>query len=306
MKKYTVLLMALLLAGGRLLAQESAALTVKYMVSYDESQKTYTAWVVPNYDTPNANNLATEEKGATAQVTLKVPQGFTLSNLRDIKGSWDKQPPKIGGAAPYARLGAEAGYEYYVIGKAPVETNFGAFRRDEPVALFSFSGKGGDFKDVQVLDSRDPFVQLADEHFSLNVGNSFYSRSGQYHSVAATPLEQFSAPTNVQKVLTEIAKNADAELLTSEAGFDESLKLIAYPNPVQDQLTVKYFSLREGGDVALELVNLDGKVQDSYKLKATYGINTLKMNVSRLNEGLYLLRTRVDDAVISRKILKGR
>lgn len=193
-----------------------------------------------------------------------------------------------------------------MFGKAPVETNYGVFKRDEPIALFSFSGVKGDPKDVSVLDARDPFVALADRHFALNVGNSFYSRSGQYRAVTATPLEQFSTPTNVQKVLTEIAKKSDAEILSSDTGFEQNMRLIAYPNPVVDLIMVKYFSLREGSNVALEVVNLDGKVQDNHNLKANYGTITAKTDVSRLHDGLYLIRARVDDEVISRKISKGK
>lgn len=71
-------------------AQNKSSYTVKYMVSYDETARRYTAWVVPNYSTPNENNQTSEEKGATAQFSLKVPKGFVLSDVRDIHGAWEK------------------------------------------------------------------------------------------------------------------------------------------------------------------------------------------------------------------------
>lgn len=187
-------------------AQSESAYPVKYMITYEATTNSYTAWVVPEYSLPNVNNGDTEEKGATAQVTVKVPNGFTITAIRDLKGTWEKTPSKIGGQTALLNAGADAAFGYYVIGKSPSETNYGAFIRGEPVALFTFSGQGGNPADVTVLETNDPFVQLADRELALNVGSSFYSRSGQAATSLAKPLEQFAAKTSMPTVLADMAE----------------------------------------------------------------------------------------------------
>ncbi len=302
---YLSLVLVAILSAASLLChgQQTSALPVKFMITYDESAKTYTAWVVPSYDLPNANNPTTEEKGATAQFTIRVPKGFIISSIRDIKGAWDKQPALIGGTEAYKRMGADPDYQYYVIGKAPTETNYGAFKKDEPVGLFSFSGSGGDPKKITVLEGTDPFIQLADQHFSLNVRNSFYSRSGQYRSIVTTPTDQFDRATKIQEILNGLYEKFKA--YTPTLSSNQDMQLILYPNPVRNQLTIKYFSLRQEGDVSVELVNLEGKTLENFNMKADYGINTLDINLESLNEGVYLVRTEVNGEVVSKKIVKG-
>ena len=286
-------------------AQNKASYTVKYMLSYDETAKRYTAWVVPSYSTPNENNGTSDEKGATAQFSLKVPKGFVLSDLRDIHGAWEKQPRKIGSEAPFLKAGVDPGFEYYMIGKAPMETNYGTFLKDEPVALFSFAGRGGQLGEVSVLDERDPFVSIADKDFSLNVTNSFYSRSGQYRSVTALPREQFTASTTIQNVLTDLAKKMEAELASPGSEFNSEMQVIAYPNPVGDQLSVKYFSFMEKEKLTLEVINMEGRQKAVSESVATYGVNTLVIPMREQQEGMYIVRVKSGNNVINRKVIKG-
>ena len=286
-------------------AQNKSSYTVKYMVSYDETANRYTAWVVPNYSTPNENNQTSEEKGATAQFSLKVPKGFLLSDLRDIHGAWDKEPRKIGSQTPFLKAGVDPGFEYYMIGKAPTETSYGTFLQDEPVALFSFAGRGGQLGGVSVLDERDPFVSIADNDFSLNVTNSFYSRSGQYRSVSALPREQFIASTNVKDVLADLAKKMQVEFGVPGSEFNAEMQVIAYPNPVGDQLSVKYFSFKEKEKLTLEVINMEGRQKAVSESVANYGVNTLVIPMREQQEGTYIIRVKSGDTVVNRKVIKG-
>lgn len=285
-------------------AQQVSSFRVNYMVTFEEETKSYTAWVVPDYDMPNIHNADTEEKGATAQVTLKVPRGFVLTNLRDIRGTWEKKPVKLGSEPVFRQAGSDSRFEYYVIGKAPAETNYGAFRKDEPVALFSFSGTATGGADVTAIENSDPFIQIADKSLSLNVGSSFYSRSGQRPTVTATPLEQFAAPVNQQTILDKVAEKAGVASFEGSGELSPNTNVIAYPNPASDALTVKYFSEKENASVKFEIMDARGNVFSTSTVKAKLGFNTVQMNVGALNNGTYLLRTVADRKSFVNKILK--
>jgi hypothetical protein len=71
------------------LSQQSTN-TVKYQVTYDLTSQVYTAWVIPDYSVPNANNSASVERGATALFSLLIPKDFVITN-------WGRViPAKIG------------------------------------------------------------------------------------------------------------------------------------------------------------------------------------------------------------------
>lgn len=170
--------------------------TVKYKITYNASTQTYTAWVIPDYNVPNANNAGTTEKGGTAQYTIVVPKDFVITQITDIKGTWTKTNDSDfrklgpGNAGQTWPTNLDATFNYYVIGKAPSETDYGTFAVGTPVALFSFKGNGC-YGPVKPLPPGDAFIAAADTRYSLNVANSFYSRSGQPAGGNVVPLEQF-------------------------------------------------------------------------------------------------------------------
>lgn len=126
-----------LLTGQSSIAQLSS-FRVNYQVTYSVTNNQYSVWVVPQYNVPNANNTGTVERGATAQVSLKVPASFTISNIVDVRGIWDKQPLKLGPnqQTQFQGEGLPLENAYYVVGKSPSETEYGAFSSGVPVELF--------------------------------------------------------------------------------------------------------------------------------------------------------------------------
>ena len=192
-------MLMLMMIGTNAFAQLSPN-TVKYQLTYDISTGRYTVWVVPDYSTPNSApneyNLETNEKGATAQVTIKVPKDFEIlaGSMLDIKGDWPDSPPKLNGGI----FGLDANFSYYILGKAPGLTDYGPFAQNTPVALFSFLGNSC-YGQVGILAKGDPFVTAAAASpFFLNVECSFYSKSGQpgndidpQNGGNQVPLEQF-------------------------------------------------------------------------------------------------------------------
>lgn len=305
MKKLIITLLIGLSGLNLAKAQTRSDFSVRYLVTYEETTKRYTAWVVPDYDTPNVNNGATEETGITAQVTLKVPRDFVLTDIQDAKGTWDKKPTKLGTQPIFASIGADPTAAYYVIGKTPTPTNFGEFKQGEPVSMFSFRSQDQTKAAVSILESNDPFVDLANKHLALNVGSSFYSQSGQSMKATAKPLEQFARGTQMTDVLANMSKKLNG--LSHDAIATEAVgnfQVLAYPNPVKTNLTVTYFSSQEGANVRLDLVDLQGVTQQSIQQKAKAGFNTTQVPMTQLTSVMYLLQTSSNGQVVTQRILK--
>lgn len=178
---------------GQLKSQTSTNI-IRYQITYETAKQLYTVWVIPGYNTPNTFNADTAERGPTAQVTLRVPKSFLITEVIGVKGEWDKTPLRLGPNEPNQSFfnSLSDAYRYYVIGKSATETIYGRFTKDKAVSLFQFKGNGC-FGAISVLDESDEFVKLA-EKYALNVRPSFYSRSGQRNFVNAVPLEQFADP----------------------------------------------------------------------------------------------------------------
>lgn len=182
----------LVLAGTAAHAQLSTN-TIKYKITYDQLTGRYSVFVVPDYSTPNSLNTGSNERGATAQVTIKVPKDFVVqpTSLTDVKGTWDLSSKLNGGD-----YGLDPNFSYYLFYKASDETDYGPFVQNTPVELFSFLSNGC-FGPVGILAKADPFVAAAASQ-SLNVASSFYSKSGQSGNDSnnqgggnQVPLEQF-------------------------------------------------------------------------------------------------------------------
>lgn len=187
-----VLFLMMFLASSLVNAQQSGN-TVDYKITYSFSDAKYTVWAVPLYNVPNSNNTGQVERGATAQVTLAVPKDLIITNITDVKGSWEKSPLKLGPGQPdqdWSGSGLDPNTNYYVIGKSADETNYGSFQSGVDVALFTFTINDC-FGPVRVINPTEPFINAANDRFSLNVANSFYSRSGQPSGGNQNPLEQF-------------------------------------------------------------------------------------------------------------------
>ncbi|MFN8346635.1 MAG: Ig-like domain-containing protein [Spirosomataceae bacterium] len=183
--------------------------TVGYKVTYDPATSRYTVWVVPQYSTPNANNAAANEFGATAQVTVKVPSNFVIQSIVDVKGVWEKNPLKLGDPVTQPAFNSQTydkNYRYYTIGKTNEETDYGPFVSGTPVALFTFLGNfcaGA----VGILPKGDAYVTAAMNAYFLNTESSFYSRSGQPAGGNIAPREQFVDKLGPDAACPPVAEN---------------------------------------------------------------------------------------------------
>jgi uncharacterized repeat protein (TIGR01451 family) len=216
----------LLLTGWASFAQQSTNV-VDFLLTYDATTTLYTAWVVPRYSVPNANNAGQAEKGGTAQFTIKVPATFTISAITDVVGTWEKTPLRLGpgnAGQDWSGSGLNPALNYYVIGKSPSESSYGSFVSGTPVRLFTFKGNGC-LGPLAVLEQGNPFTAEADKRYSLNVANSFYSLSGTPSGGNQTPLEQFKTATGNPAQCASLTASPDSETLT--AGTTATVSVLA-------------------------------------------------------------------------------
>ena len=202
-------------------AQQSTNV-VDYLLTYDATTARYTAWVVPRYSVPNSNNTSVNntERGGTAQFTIKVPSSFVITNIVDVNGVWDKTSTRLGPGNPgqggFWSNQLDPAVNYYAIGKAASETNYGIFTADTPVKLFTFQGNGC-LGPLAVLEAGNPFITEAN-NIGLNVANSFYSLSGTPPGGNQTPLEQFRNATGTNALCATpagVTANPDNQTLTA-------------------------------------------------------------------------------------------
>ena len=271
---YGLLVMILLFVSTITKGQLSSN-TVKYKVTYNPVNQVYTAWVVPDYTVPNANNLGIVEFGGTAQFTLVVPSNFVITNITDIKGTWtkvtDSDFKKLGPGNPgQIWTGLDPALNYYLIGKAPSETNYGAFLPNVPVALFSFTGNSCQGL-VYPLPANDPFITAADVTYGLNAGNSFYSRSGQPSGGNQKPLEQFVATTG--PAANCLPLQALPDVASATAGISTNISVLGNDKnndgSLVSLLTVNLPLVSTLPSKGVALVNLDGSISYTPLLGST-------------------------------------
>ncbi|MGB4831490.1 MAG: DUF4331 family protein, partial [Chitinophagales bacterium] len=64
-----------------------------------------------------------------------------------------------------------------------------------------------------------------------------------------------------------------------------------YPNPAKDKLQINYFT-NEGGNVAISVVDVTGKVYLTQNTNASNGYNTFSLGLEQLNSGVYFVQIK--------------
>ena len=84
----------------------------------------------------------------------------------------------------------------------------------------------------------------------------------------------------------------------STAGIDKlsALPLIFFPNPVSNELNIS--NIRE--KAAISIYDLNGRLL----LSKTSGINDVKIDVSQLKKGIYIIKVNDDHSIRTSKMIK--
>lgn len=298
MKKGVVFFIPLLICFFSLHAQQMSSHGVRYLVTFDQVAKRYTTWVVPDYDTPNAFNPTDQEKGATAQVTLELPQSATLAEVEDVVGLWEKRPYRFEQNEILKNAGLDLKDKvYYVIGKSPRETVYGTFQKGIPVALFHFKLDNDQDVPVRVLGPDDDFVKVADTKLSLNIASSFYSRSGQLSNANSIPLEQFQGQIKEKELFSKASDSFSEEAST---------QIKAFPNPFQSEVKVQFFFPMQPTQGFLTLHDMRGRKVLSQERQLKQGLNESVLQLRHLPDGTYVVKIGALEWSLERTLIKNK
>ena len=76
----------------------------------------------------------------------------------------------------------------------------------------------------------------------------------------------------------------------------------AYPNPVTDEARIQFIS-GDAGDVIFMTYNLLGKEIDSQKISCVLGVNTINLNTSLYNDGIYLYSINNGSQLLTKRMI---
>ena len=97
--------------------------------------------------------------------------------------------------------------------------------------------------------------------------------------------------------ITDSNPNAVVDL-TSEQG-----EFLVYPNPVNDNMTLR-FSLKNPGSVSLQMFNILGEKMDSWDYPdGKSGVQTLTKSIGNIPSGVYLVKLTTSNKTMSRRII---
>lgn len=89
--------------------------------------------------------------------------------------------------------------------------------------------------------------------------------------------------------------------ITGVRELDLNWSLEAYPNPVQDQLRVK-FSIDRTNDFEIEVMDMTGKSMRIYRFDGLVNGTELEIDFTGFTQGIYLLNIRTTDRSISKTV----
>ena len=84
----------------------------------------------------------------------------------------------------------------------------------------------------------------------------------------------------------------------------DKLKMVTYPNPVQEQLNID-FILSTNESVVIDVMNVNGQVIQTKLVSASSGKNTHSVNTSKLSTGMYYVTIRSNSGTFTKAIVKN-
>jgi hypothetical protein len=145
-----------------------------------------------------------------------------------------------------------------------------------------------------------------DGPYTLCVTAFFNEPNGGYCSItycAVLTYEMLNPPGMVvENGFTINIVNNSVVLSTNELEQVESIKL--WPNPVSSQVFLSY-GLQQNSNVTIKILDVTGKLIQSYNNLGQAGINNFNFNVESLNAGMYFVEINTDSSTsTSRFIVK--
>lgn len=141
-----------------------------------------------------------------------------------------------------------------------------------------------------------------------NIVMEYYENTGnavaQLSWSSASQIKEIIPSTRLYPSTGAIFENATQNVanttLKNETSFYKSLSL--YPNPAKEQLNVQFNSENEN-EASVELVSMTSIVVSSKSFKANKGANTILVDVSSLEPGIYMLNIKNGVQVAIKKVI---
>jgi len=139
---------------------------------------------------------------------------------------------------------------------------------------------GGEFNQYQWLKDNDT-IEGATEYF-LELPYLAYADSGEYRYIVtnslATGLTLNSRPSRLH--IIDYSN-------TNELKEDDSGKIIIYPNPAKDKISINISDLDNPSDIEIIVYNSHGAIIEKHKVG---NINNIEIDISHLSSGIYLVQ----------------
>lgn len=134
----------------------------------------------------------------------------------------------------------------------------------------------------------------------INV-NLSYNKTGQL--VLEDMPNYFSTLISYDKAGNRIRKLTSSNLNSLNNIYNDSNTISVFPIPANNDISVN-FKLLKDDNVYFKIISIDGKNQYFEKKYVHSGINTHKIDISKLSKGIYILEIISSNKKYSRKIIR--
>ena len=169
-----------------------------------------------------------------------------------------------------------------------------------PIDLLSFNGNcNGDYVELNFIVAS----QINNDYFTIyrSTNNKDWTIVGEISGAGNTSTQMDYNWTDHSPIkgisyyqLSQTDYDGKSETfapISVNCGKLEIEDYSAYPNPVQNELNVDIeLDSYQGDNITLELVDLNGRVAKQQKITLERGYNSLNVNITELNDGVYLLK----------------
>lgn len=84
----------------------------------------------------------------------------------------------------------------------------------------------------------------------------------------------------------------------------EDIELSVYPNPTSDSAMLR-FSSEDSGEGTFQLIDIQGRVVEDKILMINEGVNQISLDLSRYEQGVYLVKITQDDEITVKQLVKS-
>lgn len=251
--------------------------------------------------------LQTLEPGSAYFVSMLGEGGITFSNCTKV---YIKNHPKATNFVPSNwNEPVKTASSHLILLPQNVVYQAG-FETGDILGFFTPEGLCAGVLDIGLLNENTVLVAFADDETTVGTKDGFAVGDAMFAKVFR-PAVNLEAPVEIEFETTmpetslfndnglSIIKGAYIGTFGITEAHDDQINF--YPNPSNGVFTIRFSNLT--GDVALELTGLKGELLDKKVIAPQPGMNSLTLNYSGLDKGIYFLKATSQSQVKVQKIL---